>query len=209
MGSYLHPNMVKKEYYAEFEKLFNTLLGIMNLPPKQPPLLYSKKISSFALFAPSKILFVLKKKKNSQQEVILSANDFFLPTKIFSTVTKWKSKDAVEKIWRPTIQSFARRQLLCSLTTILRRVISVSREHDQLKFLWARTIRKVRGVESGGGWFLACKNFFLAVCLCKKGAIIFRLIATLCRNYFSAKFASSTITVVCMVRKHDGQQSER
>ena len=100
-------------------------------------------------------------------------------------------------------------KLLCSLTTILRRVISVSREHDQLKFLWARTIRKVRGVESGGGWFLACKNFFLAVCLCKKGAIIFRLIATLCRNYFSAKFASSTITVVCMVRKHDGQQSER
>ena len=72
-----------------------------------------------------------------------------------------------------------------------------------------RTIRKVKGVESGGGWFLACKNFFLAVCLCKKGAIIFRLIATLCRNYFSAKFASSTITVVCMVRKLDGQQSER
>ena len=75
-------------------------------------------------------------------------------------------------------------KLLCSLTTTLRRVISVSREHDQLKFLQARTIRKVRGMEGGGGWFLARKNFFLAVCLCKKSARIFRLILTLYRNFF-------------------------
>ena len=48
-------------------------------------------------------------------------------------------------------------------------------------------------MEGGGGWFLARKNFFLAVCLCKKSGRIFRLFATLCRNFV-------LFTEVCMVR---------
>ena len=66
-----------------------------------------------------------------QQEAISSANDFVHRPK-FSQLSP-KFKDAIEKIWRPTI-FLSGDKLCCSLKAILRQVI-LFHVHDQVPLL--------------------------------------------------------------------------
>lgn len=83
-----------------------------------------------ALFARSKILFVLQKNSVNSEAFLVQTN-FSSPSKVFSIVTK------VHRCHREELGTYnflSGDNLLCSLTAILRRVI-LFRTHDQLKLL--------------------------------------------------------------------------